>query len=270
MATKVVINGAAGRMGRRIVALLFQDNELELSGAIEAKGHGELGKDAGILAGIGEIKIAVVDSLAKVKRDFDVVVDFSQPAATMEIAREVAQGRKAMVVGTTGLTEGERANLQKMLTPVPCVMAPNMSVGVNVLFRIAEEVAHILGKGFDVEILEAHHRLKADAPSGTALRLAEVISRVHGLDLAKQARYGRQGRPGPRTPEEIGILAVRAGDIVGEHSVIFGGIGERLELTHRAHTRDNFAMGALRAAKWVVTQPPGFYDMMDVLGLRGP
>jgi 4-hydroxy-tetrahydrodipicolinate reductase len=270
MATKVVINGAAGRMGRRITALLLQDNEMELAGALEVKGHGELERDVGILAGIGAVGIMVKDSLARVERDFDVVVDFSVPTSTAEIAPLLAERRRAVVIGTTGFSDEQRSRLQKVLAPVACVMAPNMSVGVNVLFRIAEEVTRILGKGWDVEILEAHHRLKADAPSGTALRLAEGVARVQGLNLASQAVYGRQGRPGPRTPEEIGILAVRAGDIVGEHTVMFGGLGERIELTHRAHTRDNFAYGALRAARWVVTQAPGLYDMMDVLGLTRP
>jgi 4-hydroxy-tetrahydrodipicolinate reductase len=269
MGTKVVVHGAAGRMGRRIVALLTQDSELELAGALEAQGHNDLNRDVGILAGVGEIGILVLDSLARIERDFDVVVDFSVPAATAEIARQAAERRKAMVVGTTGFSKEQKAHMEKVLAPVPCVMAPNMSVGVNVLFRIVEDVARALGNGFDAEIIEAHHRFKADAPSGTALRLAEGIARVKALDLAKEAVYGRQGRPGPRTPDEIGILAARAGDIVGEHTVIFGGIGERLELTHRAHTRDNFAYGALRAAKWVATQAPGFYDMMNVLGLRG-
>jgi len=266
--TKVVVHGAAGRMGRRIVALLTQDPDLELAGALEAKGHAELKRDAGILAGVGELRIPLVDSLAKVERDFDVLVAFSTPAGTAETASQVAERRKAMVIGTTGFTEEQRAHVRTVLASVPCVMAPNMSVGVNVLFRITEEVVRTLGTGFDVEIVEAHHRLKADAPSGTALRLAEVIAGARDADVHTQAVYGRQGRPGPRTADEIGVLAVRAGDIVGDHTVIFGGIGERLELTHRAHTRDNFVIGALRAAKWVVGQAPGVYDMMDVLGLR--
>lgn len=268
MAIRLVVSGAAGRMGRRIAALACEDSDLSVVGAVEAAGHAALGQDVGALAGVRPLGVRVVASVAEVESDFDAIVDFSAPAATLTIAAEAGKRKKPMVIGTTGFSDEERRNLVDRLRGVPAVLAPNMSVGVNVLFRIAADVARFLGDGYDVEIVEAHHRLKADAPSGTALRLAEGVAREKGLELASAARYGRQGRPGPRKSEEIGILAVRAGDIVGEHTVLFAGPGERLELVHRAHTRDNFAQGALRAVKWVVGQPAGLYDMMDVLGLR--
>lgn len=268
MAIRVLVNGGAGRMGRRIVALLLEDPELRLAGVMESANHPAQGLDAGTLAGKGEIGVRVVADLSEAGSEVDAIVDFSVPAATLEIAKEVAPRRTALVIGTTGFTEAERKTLAGQVKDLPCVLAPNMSVGVNVLFKIAADVARILGDGYDVEIVEAHHRFKADAPSGTAMRLAEGIALAKGVDLSEKACYGRQGRPGARNSDEIGVLAVRAGDIVGEHTVLFGGLGERLELVHRAHTRDNFALGALRAVKWVVRQRPGLYDMMDVLGLR--
>ncbi len=267
MTTRIVVHGAAGRMGRRIIALSQEDKDLTVVGALEAPGHGELGRDVGILAGVGEIGVLLRDSLGEVEHDFDVLVDFSVPSASVDMAREAGRRTKAMVIGTTGLSHQQRKEIETHAARCACVMAPNMSVGVNVLFRVVEHVARILGTGFDVEVIEAHHRFKADAPSGTALRLAEAIARVRSQDLSDHAVYGRVGRPGPRRSEEIGILALRGGDIVGEHTVMFVGMGERIELSHRAHSRDNFAYGALRAAKWVITQPPGIYDMMNVLGL---
>jgi 4-hydroxy-tetrahydrodipicolinate reductase len=210
----------------------------------------------------------LVSRLKEVEREFEAVIDFSTPESTLELAREVGHSGKPMVIGTTGFTEKQKTLLVASLQGSACVLAPNMSVGVNVLFKVAGDVARTLGAGYDVEIVEVHHRFKADAPSGTALRLAEGIARARGIPLAEKARYGREGKPGARDPEELGILAVRAGDVVGEHTVVFGGIGERLELVHKAHSRDNFALGALRAVKWVVTRPAGMYDMQDVLGLK--
>ena len=267
MTVRVVVNGGAGKMGRRITALLLRDPQLELVGSVEEKGHELIGSDAGTIAGTGEIGVSITDSITTLSREFDVVIDFSRPKATMEAARIVSEKGRAMVIGTTGFSDNEKARLRDILAPVPCVIAPNMSLGVNVLFKIAEKIAYILRDGFDVEIIEAHHRFKEDAPSGTALRLAEGIAKARNKDN-KRFVYGREGRIGSRKSEEIGVLAVRAGDIVGEHTVVFGGVGERIELTHRAHTRDNFAIGALRAAKWVVDQKPGWYDMIDVLGIR--
>jgi len=264
----VLINGGAGRLGTRILSLLLEDPELRLAGVLEAPNHPALGRDAGCLVGKGDLGVRVVSSLEETAGEAEVVIDFSSPASTLRLAPLVGDRRLAMVIGTTGCTEDEKGELARHLKESAWVMAPNMSVGVNVLFQVAGEVARLLGAGYDVEIVETHHRFKADAPSGTALRLAEAVARARGIDLARKARYGREGRPGARDPEEVGILAVRAGDVVGEHTVIFGGMGERLELVHKAHSRDNFALGALRAAKWVANRPAGRYDMADVLGLK--
>jgi len=268
MSLGVVINGGAGRMGTRILSLLLEDPELRLAGVVEAPGHPAVGRDAGSLVGRGDLGVRVVSQWEEAGREAAVVIDFTTPASTLRAAGEVGRLRRPMVIGTTGLAEEEKDELSRRLRECAWVLAPNMSVGVNVLFQVAADVARLLGSGYDVEIVEAHHRFKADAPSGTALRLAEGIARARGIDLAQKARYGREGRPGARDPEEVGILAVRAGDVVGEHTVIFGGMGERLELVHKAHSRDNFALGALRAAKWVAGRPAGRYDMGDVLGLK--
>jgi len=255
-------------MGQRILSLLLEDPALSLAGVREVPEHPAQGRDAGCLVGKEGLGVPVVRRLEDLEVRPQVVIDFTVPGATLELVEDMGREKIPLVTGTTGFTDPQKATLAERLRAVPCVLAPNMSVAVNVLFKLVEETARILGEGFDAEIVEAHHRFKADAPSGTALRLAEGIARARGIRLSEQARYGRQGKPGARTRDEVGILAVRAGDIVGEHTVTFGGIGERLELVHRAHTRDNFALGSLRAAQWVVTQPPGMYDMMDVLGLR--
>lgn len=268
MAVRVAVNGGAGRMGRRIISLLLDDPELSLAGVLEAPDHPSQGVDAGSLVGREGLGVNVASGLAELSEAPDVVIDFTSPRVALGLAEDIARNKTLLVTGTTGFTEAERSQIREILDGLPFVLAPNMSVGVNVLFKVAGDVARILGDAYDVEIVEAHHRFKADAPSGTALRLGEEVARARGIDLAAGARYGREGRPGARKPDEVGILAVRAGDIVGEHTVVFGGIGERLELIHRAHTRDNFALGALRAAKWIVGQPAGAYDMMDVLGLR--
>lgn len=268
MAIKVLINAGAGRMGRRILALLLEDPELSLAGVREMAGHPSQGQDAGTLIGVSDLGIKVLTGQEEIACDPEVVIDFSMPQATLEIARVAADRKWPLVIGTTGISEEEKGQLQEYQKGLPWVLAPNMSMGVNLLFKLAADVTRILGEGFDVDIVEAHHRYKADAPSGTAVRLGEEVARARGVELSDKACFGRQGRPGARPADEIGVLAVRAGDIVGEHTVIFGGLGERIELVHKAHTRDNFALGALRAAKWVVRQPPGLYDMMDVLGLR--
>lgn len=268
MATKVLVNACAGKMGRRILALLLEDPDLELAGAREAAGHPALGSDAGQLVGKGNLGVQVVAPGVALPRDLEVAIDFSAPPATLELAEALGPKGIPMVSGTTGFTDAELGKLSERLEGVAYVLAPNMSVGVNVLFKLAHDVTRILGEGFDIEIVEAHHRFKADAPSGTALRLGEEVARAREVALSEKACYGREGRCGARSSGEVGILAVRAGDIVGEHTVLFGGLGERIELVHRAHTRDNFAMGALRAAKWVTGQGAGKYDMMDVLGLR--
>jgi len=268
MATTILINGGAGRMGLRILSFLLEDPDLALAGVREVPAHPAQGKDAGSLLGGRDLGVPVVDRLDRLPRRPDVVIDFTAPSATLELVDHMGDTKIPLVCGTTGIAGADKARIAAAMRSVPCVLAPNMSVGVNVLFKLVEEAAAILGPGYDAEIVEAHHRFKADAPSGTALRLAEGIARVRGIDLSAQARYGREGKPGARTRDEVGILAVRAGDIVGEHTVTFAGIGERIELVHKAHTLDTFALGSLRAAKWVVSRPPGMYDMMDVLGLR--
>jgi 4-hydroxy-tetrahydrodipicolinate reductase len=227
-----------------------------------------VGSDAGQLAGKGDLGVPVVAAGADLPGGVDVAIDFSVPTATLALARQLGQANIPLVTGTTGFTDSERGELAREMKGVACVLAPNMSMGVNVLFKLVHDVTQVLGEAYDIEIVEAHHRFKEDAPSGTALRLGEEVARAREVLLADKACYGREGRCGARTADEVAILAVRAGDIVGEHTVIFGGLGERIELVHKAHTRDNFALGALRAAKWVTRQAPGMYDMMDVLGLR--
>ncbi len=268
MAAKVMVHAGAGKMGRRVLTLLLEDPDLQLVGVREAAGHPAVGQDAGQLVGKQDLGITVSSAGEALPKAVDVVIDFSAPSATLDLAEVLGKEKIPLVSGTTGFTEPERERLSECMKGLPFVLAPNMSVGVNVLFRLAHDVTRILGEGFDVEIVETHHRFKADAPSGTALRLGEEIARAREVALSEKACYGREGRCGARRADEVGILAVRAGDVVGEHTVIYGGMGERIELVHKAHTRDNFAMGALRAAKWVTGQPAGMYDMMDVLGLR--
>jgi 4-hydroxy-tetrahydrodipicolinate reductase len=210
----------------------------------------------------------VSGSLAECLPTGEVLLEFTNPVASMTHFREVANAGKAMVIGTTGFSAEQLAEIRELAPRVRVVLAPNMSVGVNLMFKVVEDVARVLKDGYDVEIVEAHHRLKKDAPSGTALKLAQVMAQALGRDLEEVGVYARKGLIGERSKEEIGIQTVRAGDIVGEHTVIFGGIGERLEIIHRAHSRDNFARGAVRAALWVVQQPLGLYDMQDVLGLK--
>ena len=266
--TKIIVAGAAGRMGQRIVHMVHRNPEAELAGAFERPDHPSVNQDAGQVAGLGPLGVPISDSLAALAGKGDVLIDFTDPQATMENLRMAADKGFAMVIGTTGITGDALDELKSLAKKLRCVMAPNMSVGVNVMFKIAGEMARILGPDYDMEILEAHHRFKKDAPSGTAVRLAQILASAAGRDLEKVGVYERKGMIGERSGEEIGIQTWRAGDITGEHTLMFGGIGERLELIHRAHNRDNFARGAVRAALWVVTQPAGLYDMQDVLGLK--
>jgi 4-hydroxy-tetrahydrodipicolinate reductase len=265
---KVVVAGAAGRMGGRLVALLKESAALTLIGALESKGHVSVGEDAGEAAGCGQVGVRIRDDLSALLERGEVVIDFSSPPATLEHLRIVAQQRRAMVIGTTGFSIQELTELRSLARPIPCVFSPNMSVGVNVIFKVIAEMARTFGEDYDIEVIEAHHRLKKDAPSGTALKMAEVLARAVNRDLDQVGVYARKGLIGERKRGEIGVQSIRAGDIVGDHTVLFGGMGERVEVTHRVQSRDTFARGALRAARWVVKQPPGLYDMMDVLGLR--
>lgn len=264
---KVLVTGAAGRMGRQIVSLLLQEDDIEVVGATEAEGHPSIGKDVGKIIGIGKIDVLVSDNLDKAASEADVVVDFTNPLATLDAASYASLKGKPMVIGTTGFSSDERVRLEELAGKFPCVVSPNMSIGVNVMFEITKKLAELLGNEFDVEIIEAHHRQKKDSPSGTAIRLGEIVAEATGRDFSDVARFERHGHLGERGLNEIGIQAIRGGDIIGEHCVLFCGNGERVELTHRATNRDNFARGAIRALRWIIGKPPGIYTMRDVLGI---
>ena len=265
---RVIVAGAAGRMGQRIIHMIQEDPEVELAGAFERPDHPRVGSDGGQTAGEGEMGVPIVGAFQDVVDAGDVLIDFTAPQATLDNLGTAVQKGLAMVIGTTGLTGDMLREAEDLARQIRCVMAPNMSVGVNVMFKIAGEMARILGDDYDMEILETHHPLKKDAPSGTAVHLARILADAVGRDLEKVAVYERKGIIGERRREEIGIQTWRAGDITGEHTIMFGGTGERLELIHRAHNRDNFAGGAVRAAVWITRQAIGLYDMQDVLGLR--
>ncbi len=259
--------GAAGRMGKRLVALTHASLSLQLTGAIESPRHPALGRDAGEEAGCGRAGVLIQNTLGDVLQDSQVIIDFTAPQATLLNLQLASEQKKAMVIGTTGFEQVELQELKELTSTIPCVFAPNMSVGVNVLLNVVGKVARALGDTYNIEVIEAHHNQKKDAPSGTALKIAEVLAEGMDWNLGDVGVYERHGMIGQRKTREIGIQTVRAGDIIGDHTVLFGGPGERIEITHRAHTRDTFALGALRAAEWVVTQPPGLYTMADVLGL---
>ncbi|MDY6814151.1 MAG: 4-hydroxy-tetrahydrodipicolinate reductase [Pseudomonadota bacterium] len=267
MSPRIAVSGAAGRMGRALIAAAAAEG-CRLGAALEAAGNGALGRDAGELAGVERAGVALGADLVAAAADFDVLIEFTRPAPTLEHLASCRRLGKAMVIGTTGIDAAGQAALAEAAREIPIVFAPNMSIGVNLLLKLVDTAARALGESVDVEILEAHHRHKVDAPSGTALALGEVAAEALGRDLAHDAVYGRQGQTGERSRRTIGFATVRAGDIVGEHTVMFAGEGERLELTHKASSRTNFARGALRAAGWLAGRPPGLYDMQDVLGLR--
>jgi 4-hydroxy-tetrahydrodipicolinate reductase len=263
----VVIAGAAGRMGSRLVALLREYPDLALVGALEAAGHPALDRDAGEVAGVGRWGVPITADPETALGPGRILVEFSVPEASLAHLGLVARRGGRAVVGTTGFSPAQREEIERLARDAPILLSPNMSLAVNVAFRVLADVARLLGDDYDVEITEVHHRFKKDAPSGTALRMAEVVAHALGRDLAKAAVYGRHGVPGERTRAEIGIAALRSGDVVGEHTVSFAALGERLEVTHRAHSRDTFARGALRAARFIAGARPGLYSMQDVLGL---
>jgi 4-hydroxy-tetrahydrodipicolinate reductase len=265
---KAIVTGVAGRMGGRIVHMMEAAAGIRLVGAVEAPGHAAVGKDVGEVVGLPPMGVKVVDSLDQVLSEAEVVIEFTHPEPSLAHLSKVADVGKAMVLGTTGFSPPQIAEIHALASRAHLVFAPNMSVGVNLMFKVVADIARVLGDGYDVEIVEAHHRLKKDAPSGTAIKLGQVIAHALNRELEKVGVYARHGIIGARPDKEIGIQTVRAGDIVGEHTVLFAGLGERLEIIHRAHSRDNFARGAVRAALWVVSQPPGLYDMQDVLGLK--
>jgi 4-hydroxy-tetrahydrodipicolinate reductase len=254
-------------MGARIVACLGDARDLRLVAALEAAGHPALGRDAGEVAGVARTGVALVsDAAAALGRD-RILVEFSTPEASLDHLRAAAGAGARAVIGTTGFTARQREEIAVLAKRTAVVLAPNFSVGVAVALKALALMARALGDDYDVEITEVHHRFKKDAPSGTALGMAEVVAEALGRDLGAVAVYGRQGTPGERSPKEIGIFSVRSGDVVGDHTVSFGTLGERLELTHRAHSRDTFARGALRAVRFVAGRSPGLYSMQDVLGL---
>jgi 4-hydroxy-tetrahydrodipicolinate reductase len=263
---KAIVVGAAGRMGARLVHIIQETPSIELYRATERPDHPFLGRDVGEMVGLGRLGIPLEGDLKKTGGD--VLINFSAPQASLESLEFAKESGLAAVIGTTGFNQDQMDRIRELSRSVRCVLAPNMSVGMNLMFKVVQEVAKALGPDYDIEIFEAHHRLKKDSPSGTAVTLGELIANAIGRDFNQVGVYGRKGMVGERTKEEIGMQVIRAGDIVGEHTVLFGGIGERLEIIHRAHSRDNFARGAIRAALWVVNQPHGLYDMQDVLGLR--
>jgi 4-hydroxy-tetrahydrodipicolinate reductase len=263
----VVVAGAAGRMGSRLVACLAEAGDLRLVAALEAAGHPALGRDAGEVAGVGRLGVPITSDAGPALGRDRILVEFTAPEPTLEHLRLAAAGGARAVVGTTGLSGPQREEIAALARRMAIVLAPNFSIGVTVALQALALMAKALGDDYDVEITEIHHRYKKDAPSGTALRLAEVVAEALGRELGKVAVHGRHGLPGERSPKEIGMFSLRSGDVVGEHTVSFGTLGERLELTHRAHNRDTFARGALRAARFVAGRAPGLYSMQDVVGL---
>ncbi|MFA5393308.1 MAG: 4-hydroxy-tetrahydrodipicolinate reductase [Candidatus Ratteibacteria bacterium] len=257
MALKLVISGADGRMGKAIIGLLPEYPQVNLVGALERDGHPDLGRETAF-------GIRLSADVEKVLSGADVLIDFTSPSATLNHLGVCRNLKKGIVIGTTGFTEPELAEIKAASAQVPVFISPNMSLGVNLLFRLVSEVAKNL-PGYQVEVMETHHDQKVDAPSGTAKKLAEIVAAAHGDDLAAVAVYGRQGRPGPRKPAEIGIHALRLGDVVGEHVVIFADAGERIELTHKAGSRNPLASGAIKAALFLSKQKPGLYSMADLI-----
>jgi len=264
---RLAIAGSSGRMGRALVEAVLGTSDMRLAAALEQKGNAHVGKDAGELVGApGGVKVS--DDVARAIAGIDVFIDFTRPEGTLAHVAACRQRGVNMVIGTTGFGDAQQKEIAAAARDVAIVMSPNFSVGVNVAFRLLEVAARALDRGYDVEIVEAHHRQKVDAPSGTALRMGEVVARALGRDLKKHAVFGREGVTGERKDETIGFATVRGGDLVGDHTVMFIGAGERLEISHRASSRANFARGALRAARFVATKQNGLFDMADVLGFK--
>jgi 4-hydroxy-tetrahydrodipicolinate reductase len=266
--TRIAVTGAAGRMGRALIEACQQIEGLTLGAAIERPGSSMVGTDAGELAGIGRHGVQVVENLGSVLDAFDVLVDFTRPEVTLNNLAVCRGAGKAMIIGTTGFDDAGKQAIREAAKDIPIVFAPNMSVGVNLSLKLLDLAARVLGDEVDIEIIEAHHRHKVDAPSGTALRMGEVVAAALGRDLTECAVYGREGHTGERDRKTIGFETIRAGDIVGDHTVLFAGIGERIEITHKASSRMTFAKGAMRAAAWLAAKDRGLFDMQDVLGLK--
>jgi 4-hydroxy-tetrahydrodipicolinate reductase len=263
---KLIVSGAGGRMGRLLVSIIANEKRHQLVGALEASAAGLTDKDAGEVAGVGALGVSITTDYAALAKPDTVTLDFTTAAASMDHLRIAASSGAAIVIGSTGFTAEMESKARQLAQQTRTVIAPNMSLGINVLMKIAEEVARIL-RDFDAEIIEIHHRTKVDAPSGTALALGRTIAQARGVDFQSSALFGREGITGVRPPDKIAVFGLRAGDAVGDHTVIFGGHAERLELTHRAQSREALARGALRAAEWLEKQSPGLYSIRDVLGL---
>lgn len=264
---RVAITGAAGRMGRTLIQALTESGDLQLGAAFEQDQSTALGADAGELAGIGSLGVSVTPLSQADPHEFEAVIDFTAPQATLALADFCGQHGKAMVIGTTGFTDAELQQLERVAQRVPLFMSPNMSIGVNLTFKLIEMAARALGDDVDVEVIEAHHRHKVDAPSGTAMHIGKVLAESLGRNLEEDAIYGRQGITGARDRNTIGFSTIRGGDVVGEHTVMFIGDGERLEITHRASSRMNFALGALRAVRHIYDKAPGKYNMQTLLDI---
>lgn len=267
MTLNIVIAGASGRMGRVLLEAVASAPDLRLHAALERAGSPFLGRDAGEMAGVAR-QVAISADLDVALKGASVLIDFTRPEATLAHIEACRQRKVAMVIGTTGFDTVGKTAIAEAARAIPIVFAPNMSVGVNLVFKLLDMASRVLNEGYDIEIIEAHHRHKVDAPSGTALRMGEVIAQALGRDLKECAVYGREGVTGERQPSTIGFATVRGGDIVGDHTALFAAVGERVEISHKASSRMTFALGALRAARFLAGQQSGLYDMQDVLGLR--
>ncbi len=265
--TRIAITGAAGRMGRSLIEACHNTEGLTVSAALEHPQSSLLGSDAGEQAGVGKLGVTVVADLAAVASEFDVLIDFTRPESTLANLEVCRKAGCRMVIGTTGFSDKQKSQITSAAQDISIVFAPNMSVGVNLCLKLLDTAARVLGDDVDIEVIEAHHRQKVDAPSGTALRMGEVVAAALGRDLASCAVYGREGHTGERDRKTIGFETIRAGDIVGDHTVMFAGSGEIVEITHKASSRMTFANGAIRAASWLMDKKTGLFDMQDVLGL---
>ncbi len=268
MTINIAISGASGRMGKALIEAVSANEDTQLTAAIERPESTLIGADAGELAGIGKLGVTLNGDLSAVIDQFDVLIDFSAPTATLNNAKLCAEHGKGLVIGTTGFTDEQKAELDASAKKTALCIAANYSTGVNLCLKLLDMAARVMGDDVDVEIYEAHHRHKVDAPSGTALRMGEVVAEALGRDLNKSAVYGREGQTGARDRDTIGFATVRGGDVVGDHTVMFMADGERVEITHKASSRQSFARGAVRAALWLARQKPGLYDMQDVLDLH--
>ncbi|MBN1404950.1 MAG: 4-hydroxy-tetrahydrodipicolinate reductase [Candidatus Omnitrophica bacterium] len=261
----LIVSGCCGRMGKRIVSLAVESGEFSIVGAVEKKDHPDIGQDIGLVCGIGELGVPIISDIQKVIEKSDVITDFTSSLSTINNVKQAKAAHKPIVIGTTGLTDEEMIIIKSASSSIPILVSPNMSVGVNVLFNIVGSVASHLGDDYDIEIIETHHNQKKDAPSGTAKRLADEIMQAKGRGKKYKIIFGREGNIGKRPKGEIAIHAVRAGDVIGDHTVIFAGENERIEITHKAHSRDGLAKGALRSCKFIIGKSPKLYTMQDVI-----